>query len=58
MERHQPCPRRRLRSRSCRLQLLKLKPGVSLRSQRGAGEVGKALGPGPPQPCLLLSPRG
>lgn len=58
MERHQPCPCRRLRSRSCWLQLLKLKPGVSLQSQRGAGEVGRGLGPGPLRPCLQPSPRG
>lgn len=57
LERHQPWPCCRLRSRSCRLQLLKLKPGVNLQSQEGACDVGKGLGPSPPKACPLPSPR-
>lgn len=49
LERHQPWPCCRLCSRSCRLQLLKLKPGVNLQSQEGAHEVGRGLGPSPPE---------
>lgn len=56
MERHQPWPCRRLCSRSCWLQLLKLKPGVNLQRQEEAREVGRGFGPGSPKDCQLPSP--
>lgn len=56
LERHQPWPCCRLCSRSCRLQLLKLKPGVNLQSQEEAHEVGRGLGPTSPGDCQLPSP--
>lgn len=60
LKRHQPSPCPRLRSRSCWLQLLKLKPGVSLRGRRGDSEEGRGapatLPPSPRAPLAALTP--